>query len=60
MTVDTREEKTLKQHLEEFKTIGFTLFPKMLDDDWVAQMRAALKRSPIVFPTPTAVAQRPL
>ena len=52
MTVDTREEKTLEQHLEEFKTIGFTLFPKMLDDDWVAQMRAAFEEIADRIPNP--------
>lgn len=52
MTVDTREEKTLDQHLEEFKTIGFTLFPKMLDDDWVAQMRAAFEEIADRIPNP--------
>ena len=52
MTVDTREEKTLEQHLEEFKTIGFTLFPKMLDDEWVAQMRAAFEEIADRIPNP--------
>ena len=52
MTVDTREAKTLEQHLEEFKTIGFTLFPKMLDDDWVAQMRAAFEEIADRIPNP--------
>ena len=52
MAVDTREEKTLAQHLEEFKTIGFTLFPKMLDDDWVAQMRAAFEEIADRIPNP--------
>lgn len=52
MTVDTREEKTLEQHLEEFKTIGFTLFPKMLGDDWVAQMRAAFEEIADRIPNP--------
>ena len=52
MTVDTREEKTLEQHLEEFKAIGFTLFPKMLDDDWVAQMRAAFEEIADRIPNP--------
>ena len=38
--------------MEEFKTIGFTLFPKMLDDDWVAQMRAAFEEIADRIPNP--------
>ena len=33
------DPKSLEEHLEEFKTVGFTVFPKMLDDDWVKAMR---------------------
>ena len=33
------DPKSLQEHLEEFKTVGFTVFPKMLDDDWVKAMR---------------------
>lgn len=33
------DTKSLQEHLEEFKTVGFTLFPKMLDDVWVKAMR---------------------
>ena len=33
------DTKSLDEHLEEFKTVGFTLFPKMLDRDWVKAMR---------------------
>lgn len=33
------DPKSLEEHLEEFKTVGFTLFPKMLDDSWVKAMR---------------------
>ena len=33
------DTKSLDEHLEEFKTIGFTLFPNMLDSDWVKAMR---------------------
>ena len=33
--------KTLDEHLAEFKQVGFTLFPGMLDADWVREMRAA-------------------
>ena len=33
--------KTLDEHLAEFKRVGFTLFPGMLDADWVCEMRAA-------------------
>ena len=36
-------KKTLKEHLEEFKRDGFTLFPKMLNDKWVEQMRDAFE-----------------
>ena len=34
-----KDPKSLEEHLEEFKTVGFTLFPKMLDDVWVKAMR---------------------
>ena len=33
--------KTLDEHQAEFKQVGFTLFPGMLDADWVGEMRAA-------------------
>ena len=33
--------KTLDEHLAEFEQVGFTLFPGMLDADWVREMRAA-------------------
>ena len=33
--------KTLDEHLAEFKRVGFTLFPGMLDAEWVREMRAA-------------------
>ena len=33
--------KTLDEHLEEFTRVGFTLFPGLLDADWVREMRAA-------------------
>ena len=33
--------KTLDEHLAEFKRVGFTLFPGMLDAAWVGEMRAA-------------------
>ena len=35
--------KTLEEHLQEFKRDGFTLFPKMLDDEWVGKMRDAFE-----------------
>lgn len=35
----SEDPKSLEEHFEEFKTVGFTLFPKMLDDDWVKAMR---------------------
>ena len=35
--------KTLDDHLEEFKHVGFTLFPRMLDRAWVAEMRNAFE-----------------
>ena len=52
MTFDAREDKPLEQHLEEFKTVGFTLFPKMLDDAWVAQMRDAFEEISDRIPNP--------
>ena len=33
--------KTLDEHLHEFKTDGYTIFPKILDDKWVQEMRDA-------------------
>ena len=35
----SEDTKSLQEHLEEFKTVGFTLFPKMLEDSWVRAMR---------------------
>jgi len=52
MTSVTREDKTLDQHLDEFKTVGFTLFPKMLGDDWVAEMRDAFEEIADRIPNP--------
>lgn len=52
MTSVTRKDKTLEQHLDEFKTVGFTLFPKMLGDDWVAEMRDAFEEIADRIPNP--------
>ena len=52
MTSVTREDRTLEQHLDEFKTVGFTLFPKMLGDDWVAEMRDAFEEIADRIPNP--------
>ena len=35
----SEDPKSLEEHFEEFKTVGFTLFPKMLDEEWVNAMR---------------------
>lgn len=43
--------KSLKEHLEEFKTVGFTLFPKMLDDSWVKAMRDSFEEIGDRIPT---------
>ena len=49
--------KSLDEHFAEFKRDGFTLFPKMLDADWVQEMRAAFDE--IGARIPTADGSRP-
>ncbi len=44
--------KSLREHLEEFKTVGFTLFPKMLDDVWVKAMRDSFEEIGDRLPNP--------
>ena len=49
--------KTLDEHLAEFKRVGFTLFPGMLDAAWVGEMRAAFNA--IAGRIPTTDGSRP-
>ena len=49
--------KTLDEHLAEFKRVGFTLFPGMLDAAWVGAMRAAFED--IADRLPTTDGSRP-
>jgi len=49
--------KSLDEHLAEFKRDGFTLFPRMLDPDWVREMRDAFEE--IAARVPTADGSRP-
>ena len=49
--------KTLDEHLAEFKRVGFTLFPGMLDAAWVGEMRAAFNA--IADRIPTTDGSRP-
>ena len=49
--------KALDEHLAEFKQVGFTLFPGMLDADWVREMRAAFDA--IADRVPATAASRP-
>ena len=44
--------KSLEEHLEEFKRIGFTLLPNMLDPDWVQAMRDAFDEIADRVPNP--------
>ena len=44
--------KSLDAHLHEFKTEGYTIFPKILDDTWVQQMRDAFHEIVERIPTP--------
>ena len=46
------DTKSLEEHLEEFKTVGFTLFPKMLDDSWVKAMRDSFEEIGDRLPNP--------
>ena len=47
--------KSLDAHLHEFKTEGYTIFPKILDDTWVQQMRDAFHEIVERIPTPDEV-----
>ena len=49
--------KTLEEHLAEFRRVGFTLFPGMLDAHWVGEMRAAFDA--IADRIPATAAARP-
>ena len=44
--------KSLQEHLEKFKTDGFTLFPKMFDDSWVKAMRDSFEEIADRIPKP--------
>ena len=46
------DTKSLQKHLEEFKTVGFTLFPKMFDDNWVKAMRDSFEEIADRIPNP--------
>ncbi len=46
------DTKSLQEHLEEFKTVGFTLFPKMLGGDWVEAMRNSFEEIANRLPNP--------
>jgi len=46
------DTKSLQEHLEEFKTVGFTLFPKMFDDNWVKAMRDSFEEIADRIPNP--------
>lgn len=46
------DTKSLEEHLEEFKTVGFTLFPKMLEDSWVGAMRDSFEEIADRLPNP--------
>lgn len=46
------EMKSLQEHLEEFKTNGFTLFPKMFDEGWVQAMRDSFEEIADRIPNP--------
>jgi len=47
-----KDPKSLEEHLKEFKTVGFTLFPKMLDDVWVKAMRDSFEEIGDRLPNP--------
>lgn len=44
--------KSLQQHYKEFKTNGFTLFPKMFDASWVKAMRDSFEEIADRIPNP--------
>jgi hypothetical protein len=46
------DTKFLQEHFEEFKTDGFTLFPKMFDDSWVKAMRDSFEEIADRIPNP--------
>ena len=46
------DTKSLQEHFEEFKTDGFTLFPKMFDDSWVKAMRDSFEEIADRLPNP--------
>jgi hypothetical protein len=46
------DTKSLQQHLEEFKTVGFTIFPKMLDASWVKAIRDSFEEIADRIPNP--------
>ena len=46
------DPKSLEEHLEEFKRVGLTIFPKMLDDDWVKAMRDSFEEIDDRIPNP--------
>jgi hypothetical protein len=46
------DTKTLQEHFEEFKTDGFTLFPRMLDASWVKAMRDSFEEIADRIPNP--------
>ncbi len=48
----SEEGKSLQDHLTEFKSVGLTIFPKMLSDEWVGQMRAAFEEIADRIPNP--------
>ena len=46
------DTKSLQEHFEEFKTVGFTLSPKMLEDSWVRAMRDSFEEIADRLPNP--------
>ena len=48
----SEDTKSLQEHLEEFKTVGFTLFPKMFEDRWVRAMRDSFEEIADRLPNP--------
>ena len=46
------DPESLEEHLEEFKRVGLTIFPKMLDDDWVKAMRDSFEEIGDRIPNP--------
>ena len=54
------DTKSLQEHFEEFKTDGFTLFPKMFDDSWVKAMRDSFEEIADRIPSPMVADPQPL